>query len=61
MEQGQQPSRNFDSNIRQSQAELAARYRARERRKLVGVLVIVLFILALAFFRFGRTIPWGSR
>ena len=61
MEQGQQPSRNFDSDIRQSQAELAVRYRSRERRKLLGLLVIVLFILALAFLRFGRTIPWGAR
>jgi hypothetical protein len=29
--------------------------------KLVGLLVIILFILALAFLRFGRTIPWGAR
>jgi hypothetical protein len=61
VEQGQQPDRAFDSDTRQSQAEWAARYRSRERRKLVGVLVIVLFILALAFFRFGKTIPWSAR
>jgi len=29
--------------------------------KLAGILVIVLFILALAFIRFGKTIPWGAR
>lgn len=61
MEQGQQPDYKFDSDTRQSQAEWAARYRSRERRKLVGVLLIVLFVLALAFFRFGHAIPWGAR
>jgi hypothetical protein len=61
VEQGQQPERELNSDTRQTQAEWAARYRSRERRKLVGVLVIVLFILALAFFRFGHTIPWGAR
>jgi len=40
---------------------LAARQHSRERRKLVGLIVIALFILALAFLRFGRTIPWGAR
>jgi len=29
--------------------------------KLIGLLVVVLFILALAFLRFGKTIPWGAR
>jgi hypothetical protein len=38
-----------------------ARYRSRERGKIVGLLVLIVFILALAFFRFGRTIPWGAR
>jgi hypothetical protein len=40
---------------------LAARQHSRERKKLVGLIVIALFILALAFLRFGRTIPWGAR
>jgi hypothetical protein len=35
--------------------------KSRERLKLVGLLVIALLILALAFFRFGKTIPWGAR
>jgi hypothetical protein len=61
VEQGQQPNRKFESDTRQTQAEWTVRYRSRERMKLVGVLVIVLFILALAFFRFGKTIPWGAR
>jgi len=51
----------LDSNTRQTQAEWEARYRSRERMKLVGILVVVLFILALAFLRFGKTIPWGAR
>ena len=36
----------------------AARSRA---AKLVGLLLLVLFILVLAFIRFGKTIPWGAR
>ena len=41
--------------------ELEARRRARERAKLIGLIAIALFSLALAFLRFGRTIPWGAR
>jgi hypothetical protein len=37
------------------------RHRVRERRKLIGLLAIALFILVLAFIRFGKTIPWGAR
>jgi hypothetical protein len=55
------PDRKFDSDTRQTEAEWEARYRSRERRKLIGLLVIVLFILVLAVLRFGKTIPWGSR
>jgi len=55
------PDRKLDSDTRQTQAEWQARYRSRERRKLVGLLAIVLFILVLAFLRFGKTIPWGAR
>ena len=61
MDRGQLPSSKFDSDTHQTQAEWEDRYRSRERRKLVGLLVVVLFILALAFFRFGKTIPWGAR
>jgi len=41
--------------------DLRQRRRARERTRVIGVLVILLFILALAFLRFGRHIPWGAR
>jgi hypothetical protein len=61
VEQGHPHDRKFDSDTRQTQADWQARYRSRERMKLVGLLVIVLFILALAFFRFGKTIAWGAR
>jgi hypothetical protein len=61
VEQDQPHDHKFDSDTRQTQAEWQARYRSREQMKLVGLLVIVLFILALAFFRFGKTIPWGAR
>ena len=37
------------------------RQKSRERVKLIGLLAIALLILLIAFFRFGRTIPWGAR
>ena len=61
MEQGPGPDRKFDSDTGLTQAEWEARQRSRERRKLVGLLIVVLFILALAFLRYGKTIPWGAR
>jgi len=61
VEQRQPSDHKFDSDTRQTKAEWQARYRSRERMKLVGLLLIVLFILALVFFRFGKTIPWGAR
>jgi len=41
--------------------EWQERQNSRERVKLVGLLVIALLILIIAFVRFGRTIPWGAR
>ena len=61
MEPGQQPDRKLNSDTPETQAQWAARYRSRERMKLVGLVVVVLFILVLAFLRFGRTIPWSAR
>jgi len=55
------PSRKLDSDTGQTQAEWEDRHRSRERRKLIGLVAIALFILALAFLRFGKTIPWGAR
>jgi len=43
------------------EAELEARRRTRNRGKVIGLLAIALFILALAFLRFGKHIPWGAR
>lgn len=45
----------------QPDAEWIARQRSRERQKLVGLLLVALLILVIAFIRFGRTIPWGAR
>jgi hypothetical protein len=43
--------------------ELALQERrlAHDRIRVIGLLVIVVFILLLTFFRFGKTIPWGAR
>ncbi|HZP25174.1 MAG TPA: hypothetical protein VFB04_17155 [Terriglobales bacterium] len=41
--------------------QLQQRLLARERLKVFGVLLVVILILALAFLRFGKTIPWGAR
>lgn len=35
--------------------------KSRERIKLIGLLVIALVILLIAFVRYGKTIPWGAR
>ena len=61
MKQDQQRNVSLDSRIHQTEDEWTARQRSREWLKLLGVLAIVLFILLLAFLRFGRTIPWGAR
>jgi len=61
VEQGEDPKDKTDPDTGLTPAEWSARYRSRERRKLVGIVVVVLFILALAFLRFGKTIPWGAR
>jgi hypothetical protein len=37
------------------------RQKSRERIKLIGLLVIALLILLIAFLRFGKTVPWGAR
>jgi hypothetical protein len=50
-----------NSNSPEKDAAWQARYRTRERAKLWGLLILIVFILALAFLRFGRTIPWGAR
>jgi hypothetical protein len=61
VDQGQPPNNKVDPGTGLTQAEWNARYRSRERTKLIGLIVVVLLILALAFFRFGKTIPWGAR
>jgi uncharacterized membrane protein len=58
---GQQAAPKSSSDEREQDAEWRARYRSRERAKIVGLFVIIIFILALVFLRFGRTIPWGAR
>lgn len=49
--------------LRPDERELALQQRrlARDRVRVIGMLAIVIFILLLAFFRFGTTIPWGAR
>jgi hypothetical protein len=37
------------------------RQKSRERIKLIGIMVIALLILLIAFLCFGKTIPWGAR
>lgn len=49
------------SDSEQPDPEWVDRQRTRERQKLIGLLLVVLLILVIAFIRFGRTIPWGAR
>jgi hypothetical protein len=58
---GQRLGSKSHPDSREHDADWTARYRSRERAKVFGLLALVIFILALAFFRFGRTIPWGAR
>jgi len=51
----------MSSPPKQRGPEWIARQHARERQKLLGILMILLLILAVAFARFGRTVPWGAR
>jgi hypothetical protein len=41
--------------------ECYQRQKSRERIKLIGLRVLGLLILLIAFGRFGKTIPWGGR
>ena len=41
--------------------ELKQRWLTRERRRVLGLLILALILLAIAFLRFGKTIPWGAR
>ncbi len=52
-----------DHHLRSDERELALQQRrlAHDRVRVIGLLVIVLFILLLSFFRFGKTIPWAAR
>jgi hypothetical protein len=43
------------------EVEQQQRLLARERRRVIGLLVIAVIILGLAFLRFRKTIPWGAR
>ena len=36
------------------------RQKSRARIKLIGLLVLAVLILLIAFVRFGKTIPWGA-
>jgi type II secretory pathway component PulM len=56
---GQQREKSF--HIEERERAMQERRLARERRKVMGLLVIALLILVLAFLRFGRHIPWGAR
>ncbi|MGA7459406.1 MAG: hypothetical protein WBW69_04230 [Candidatus Korobacteraceae bacterium] len=56
-----QPQRANSLRPQAREVELQARQRARDQRKVIGLLAIALFILLLAFIRFGRHIPWGAR
>jgi hypothetical protein len=56
-------SPNRANSLRPEDRELELRQRvlSRQGRRVAGLLVIALIILAIAFLRFGKTIPWGAR
>jgi hypothetical protein len=40
---------------------LAERRMTHDRVRVIGMLVIVVFILLMTFVRFGKSIPWSAR
>lgn len=50
-------------SVRPEEREVALQQRrlAHDRIRVLGLLLIVIFILLLTFLRFGKTIPWGAR
>ncbi len=57
----EQPHSAISLREQERERELQNRHVAHERHKVIGLLVIALFILLLAFLRFGKSIPWGAR
>ena len=55
------PDRADSLRRQERELELQSRQRVRDQRKVIGLLAIALFILLLAFIRFGKHIPWGAR
>ncbi len=45
----------------QREIQLKERRIARERVRVIGLLIILFCILMLTFVRFGKHIPWGAR
>jgi len=55
------PQRGSDaSRPEERERELQQRYLARERWKVIGLLVVAVIILFLTLLFFGRTIPWSA-
>jgi hypothetical protein len=54
---------NADGHLRADERELTLQKRrqAHDRVRVIGLLIIVVFILLTTFFRFGKTIPWSAR
>jgi hypothetical protein len=52
-----------DEHLRSDERDtaLAERRLAHDRIRVLGLLIIVVFILLLTFVRFGKTIPWSAR
>jgi hypothetical protein len=50
-----------DRHSDERELTLQKRRLAQDRVRVIGLLVIVVFILLLTFLRFGKHIPWGAR
>jgi len=47
--------------VRSQRERWAAGQRWRERRKILGLLLVAFLILIIAFARLAKPIPWGAR
>jgi hypothetical protein len=54
-------SRSKLPGLEERELKLRQRFLGRKRRKVFGLLLLAFIVLAIAFLRFGKSIPWGAR
>jgi len=51
-----------DVRLRREEQDFATdQIKSRNRVRVVGLLLVALFLLLMAFLRYGKTVPWAAR